>query len=169
MGTRTIRSAYGSWPGYAAALRDVVADLTDGHLALQPSPERWPLWATIGHLACQRVSWLCGFAGEPGAETTPFPDALHRCPGDEYLEPAMGSVELVDALDRTFLVIDAVLDRWTFETLDEPIVRRFGDEEWAHTRGWVIQRVFAHDLTHIAELNEAFTNAGLPPIDLWSG
>ena len=53
--------------------------MTDEHLTIRPSPERWPTWATVGHTACQRVSWLCGFASEPGAETTPVTDALHYC------------------------------------------------------------------------------------------
>jgi hypothetical protein len=30
-----------------------------------------------------------------------------------------------------------------------------------------IQRVFAHDISHIAELNEALGIAGLPQVDLW--
>jgi uncharacterized damage-inducible protein DinB len=163
----TIRAAYPSWPAYDRRLRDVVASLTDEQLAIQPSRERWPLWATIGHLACQRVSWLCGFAGEPGAETTAFPDALHRCPGDEYLAPAMDGAALVDALDATFRVVEGCLDRWTTDGLDEEIRRTFDDELWAHTRGWVIQRVFAHDVYHIAELNEALAKAGLAQVDLW--
>ena len=45
-------------------------------LAIRPTPERWPLWATIGHLACQRVSGLCGLLGEPEHSSTPFPNAL---------------------------------------------------------------------------------------------
>ena len=36
-----------------------------------------------------------------------------------------------------------------------------------HTRGSVIQRVFSHDVYHIAELNEALGVAGLPQVDLW--
>ena len=63
----TIRSAFSNWPAYEASLRSAVASLTEEQLAIRPSPERWPLWATIGHLACQRVFWLCDFAGEPGA------------------------------------------------------------------------------------------------------
>ena len=51
--------------------------------------------------------------------------------------------------------------------LDELIRRQFGDEEWVHTRGAVIQRVFAHDVYHIAELNEALGRAGLSQIVLW--
>ena len=33
-------------------------------------------------------------------------------------------------------------------------VAEWGDEERVHDRGWVIQRVFAHDVYHCAELNE---------------
>jgi len=72
MTDQTIRPAYCKWPDYNRALRDAVAGLTDEQLAIQPSPDRWPTWATVGHAACQRVFWLCDFAGEPGAETTPF-------------------------------------------------------------------------------------------------
>jgi uncharacterized damage-inducible protein DinB len=167
MTTPTIRPAYSNWPRYNRLLRDVVATLTDEQLALRPSPERWPLWATVGHVACQRVSWLCGFAGEPGEETTPFPDALHSCPGDEYLDPVLGAEALVEALDSTFRIVEGCLDRWTLDMLVEEIRRNFGGDEWVHTRGSVIQRVFAHDIYHCAELNEALGNAGLPQIDPW--
>ena len=40
-------------------------------------------------------------------------------------------------------------------------------EDWVDSRGSAIQRVFAHDVYHCAELNEAFGIAGLPQIDLW--
>ncbi|HUG47606.1 MAG TPA: DinB family protein [Candidatus Limnocylindria bacterium] len=167
MSSLTLRAAYSNWPRYNQALRDAVAQLTDEQLAVQPAPERWPLWATVGHLACQRVSWLCGFLGGPGAETTPFPDALYRCPGDEYLEPAMSAGQLADALDWTFRIIEDVLDRWTLDMLDEEIRRDFGGDLWVHTRGSVIQRVFAHDIYHSAELNEALGRAGLAQVDFW--
>ncbi len=167
MGTVTIRPAYSNWPQYNRALRDAVATLTDEQLAIRPSPERWPIWATIGHAACQRVSWLCGFLDEPGADTTPFPDALYRCPGDEYLEPVMSAGELADALDSTFAIIQNCLDAWTLDMLDEEIRRTFGDQVWVHTRGSVIQRVFIHDAYHVAELNEALGIAGLPQVSLW--
>jgi hypothetical protein len=164
----TIRSAFSTWPEYNAHLREVVAGLTDEQLAIQPSPERWPLWATVGHLACQRVSGLCGLLGEPGAETTPFPDALYSCPGDEYLEPALNASQLVEALDSTFLIIEACLDNWTFEMLDEVITRRFGTEDWVKKRGAVLERSLAHDVYHIAEINETLSRAGLRQVDLWN-
>jgi hypothetical protein len=167
MSSPIIRPAYSSWGRYQRALRDVVAALTDEQLAIRPSAERWPLWATIGHLACQRISWLCGFAEEPGGEATPFPDALYRCPGDEYLDPPMNAEQLVAALESTFGVVEGVLDRWTLGMLDEEIRRDFDGDVWAHTRGSVIQRVFSHDVWHMAEVNETLAREGLPQIDLW--
>jgi uncharacterized damage-inducible protein DinB len=163
----TIRPAYGTWPKYNQRLRDAVAALTDEQLAIQPSPERWPLWATVGHTACQRVFWLCDFAGEPGADTTPFTNAAFNCPGDDDLEHVLSAVALAEALDSTFKIVERCLDCWTPDMLKEEIRRPEWDASWVHTRGWVIQRVLSHDVYHTAELNEALGIAGLPQVDLW--
>jgi hypothetical protein len=163
----TIRPAFSLWPQVNQKLRDVVATMTEGQLAIRPSPERWPLWATVGHLACQRVFWLCDFAGEPGAATTPFTNAAYDCPGDDDLEHVLSAEQLVAALDSTFRIVDACLDGWTLEMLGEEIRHPEWDGSWARSRGAVIGRVFAHDVAHCAELNEALGIAGLPQIDLW--
>lgn len=167
MSNSTIRPAFSMWPMVNRRLRDVVATMTDEQLAIRPSPERWPLWATVGHTACQRVFWLCDFAGEPGAETTPFTDAASNCPGDDDLEHVLGAVALVEALDASFRIVERCLDRWTLDMLDEVIRRPDYGEDWVHTRGAVIQRVFSHDVSHCTELNEALGIAGLPQIQLW--
>jgi hypothetical protein len=167
MSDLAIRPAYSKWPDYNRRLRDVVAALTEDQLAMQPSPERWPLWATVGHAACQRVFWLCDFAGEPGAETTPFTNAGFNCPGDDDLEHVLSPEALATALDSTFRIVDSCLDRWTLDTLEEVLRRPEWDDSWVHTRGSVIQRVFSHDVYHIAELNDAIGNAGLAQVDLW--
>jgi hypothetical protein len=163
----TVRSAYSTWPKYNGRIRDVVGAMTDEQLAIRLSPERWPLWATVGHMACQRVFWLCDFAGEPGAETTPFTNAGESCP-DEDLDHVLSSGALVEALDSTFRIIDGCLDRWTADMLTDEIRRKWGNgNEWVRSRGFVIQRVFSHDVYHCAELNGALGIAGLPLIDLW--
>ncbi len=163
----TIRAAYSAWPDYNRRLRDVVATLTDAQLAMRPSPERWPLWASVGHTACQRVFWLCDFAGEPGAETTRFTNATYDCPGDDDLEHVLGVDQLVEALDSTFRIVEGCLDRWTLAMLDEVLRRPEWDGSWVKTRGAVIQRVFSHDVYHTAELNETLGAAGLAQVDLW--
>ena len=125
------------------------------------------MWATVGHAACQRVFWLCDFAGEPGAETTRFTDAGNNCPGDDDLENVLDAGQLVEALESTFRIVEGCLDRWTLEMLDEEIRRPDYGPDWVHLRGSVIQRVFSHDVWHCAELNETLGRAGLPLIDLW--
>jgi hypothetical protein len=163
----TIRPAYSTWPKVNRRFRDVVATMTDEQLALRPSPERWPLWATIGHAACQRVFWLCDFAGEPGAETTPFTSAANNCPGDDDLEHVLSANALALALDSTFVIVERCLERWTLEMLGEEIRHLEWDGSWVHSRGAVIQRVFSHDISHIAELNETLGVHGLSQVELW--
>ena len=163
----TIRPAYATWPKINRRFRDAVARMTVAQLALRPSPERWPLWATIGHAACQRVFWLCDFAGAPGKESTPFTNAANNCPGDDDLEHVLSADNLALALDSTFVIVESCLDRWTLEMLDEEIRHPEWDETWAHTRGFALQRVFAHDVSHITELNEALGARGLLQVDLW--
>jgi uncharacterized damage-inducible protein DinB len=164
----TIRQAYSKWPDYNNRLLAVVAAMSDAQLAIQPTPERWPIWATIGHTACQRVFWLCDFAGEPGADTTPFTNAGSNCPGDDDLEHVLSAGQLVEALESTFRIVEHCLDSWTVDSLAEELRREDWDETWVHSRGSVIQRVFAHDVYHIAEVNEALGRAGLLQIDLWN-
>ncbi|MBA2382760.1 MAG: DinB family protein [Chloroflexi bacterium] len=162
-----IRPAYIKWPEYHRRLRDIVSAMTAEQLALRPSPERWPLWATAGHTACQRVFWLCDFGGEPGKDTTPFPNAGNDCPGDDDLEHVLSAERLAAALDSTFRIVEGCLDGWNLDMLDEELRRPEWDSSWVHSRGSVMQRVFSHDVYHRAELNQTLAAAGLPQIDLW--
>ena len=165
----SIREAFSVWPHYNRRVCDIVGALSDEELAIRPSPERWPIWATVGHTACQRVFWLCVFAGESGAETTPFPDSGHCCPGDEDLEHFLDGAALVAALDSSFRIVEGCLDHWNMDMLAEEVRLQpeDGGPDWVHTRGWVLQRVCSHDVYHCAELNEALGAAGLPQVDLW--
>jgi hypothetical protein len=163
----TIRSAFATWPQHNSRLRDVVAAMSAANLAIQPTPERWPLWASIGHLACQRVFGLCDVLGEPGKESTPFPNAAYNCPGDDDLEHVLSAGELAAALDTTFVIVERCLDTWTLEMLDEVIAHPEWGPDWVNTRGFTLQRAYSHDIYHIAELNEALSANGLPLVDLW--
>jgi hypothetical protein len=163
----SIRPAYPAWPLLHRQLREVVQGLTDEQLLLQPAPDRWPIWATIGHLACQRVFWLCDFAGEPGAESTPFTNAAFDCPGDDDLENVRNAGQLVDALESTYAIVDRVLDTWTLDSLDEVLRRPEWDDSPVMARGVLVQRTYAHDVWHCAELNDTFSRHRLPLIDIW--
>ena len=167
MSNLPIRSAYGMWPQFNQRLRDVVAAMTEDQLNIRPSPERWPIWPTVGHAACQRVFWLCDFAGAPGVETTPFTDAGHACPGDDDLEHKLGVDALVEALNSSFRIVEHCLDLWTVDMLADELRRPEFGPDWVHTRASVLQRVFTHDVYHCGELSQTLGIVGLPQIDLW--
>ena len=61
-----VRPFYDRWPQYNRRLRDVIAAMTPEQLAITPSPDGMPIWATVGHTAAMRVYWLCDVDGEPG-------------------------------------------------------------------------------------------------------
>ena len=166
MPTSTVRAAYDMWPQYNRRLREVIEAMTDEQLAISPSPERAPIWATVGHTAGVRVYWLCEILGEPGAEATPFEVGAEQGWEDDLAHPR-GADELAHALESTFRIIEGCLDRWTLDALSETIERRYGDTVQVHTRGSILQRLFSHEAYHCGELSQTLGIAGLPQIDLW--
>jgi uncharacterized damage-inducible protein DinB len=164
--TTTIRPFYGMWPQYNRRLRDVIAGMSAEQLAVRPSPDRWPVWATVAHTAAVRVYWLCQVIGEPGAETTPFGDPAGFGWEDDLDHPR-GAGELVNALDTTWRLIDRCLDGWTPEMLADRIERDYDGALQVHSRGSIVQRLFSHDVYHCGELSQTLGMAGLPQIDLW--
>lgn len=162
----SIRPFYDMWRQYNRRLRDVIAAMSAEQLAVRPSPERWPVWATVGHTAAARVYWLCHVIGEPGAETTPFGDPTADGWEDDLGRPR-GAGELAEALDSTWRVVEDCLDHWTPEMLAEEIRRDYDGRIQVHTRGSVIQRLFSHDAYHCGELSQTLGIHGLPQIDLW--
>lgn len=161
-----IRQLYDRWPQYNRRLTEVVAVMTDEQLAIRPDPERWPIWATVGHTAAMRVYWLCGVLKEPGADGTPWPD-LPDDGWEDHLDQPRSAGELVWALESTWAVVDGVLDRWTPEMLGEEVERPSGDTRQVHTRSSILQRMLTHDAYHCGELSQTLGIAGLPQIDLW--
>ena len=100
------------------------------------------------------------------AETTPWPR-----PDDEGWEDTpdhpRSAAELVMALQTTWSIVDGCLDRWTPETLDEKVERRFNDTVQVHSKGSILQRLLTHDAYHCGELSQTLGIHGLPQIDLW--
>ncbi len=162
----TIRPFYDMWPQYNRRLREVIAEMTDEQLAVRPSADGWPIWATVGHDAGTRVYWICHVIGEPGAETTPFTDPEGEG-WEDHLDHPRDASELVEALDSTWRLIDGCLDRWTPEMLADQIRREYRDSVQVHSRGSILQRMFSHDAYHCGELSQTLGIHGLPQIDLW--
>jgi uncharacterized damage-inducible protein DinB len=163
----TIRLFYDRWPQYNRRLTEVVGAMSEQELAIRPAPERDPIWATVGHTAAARVYWLCGVLGEPGAETTPWPDPINDPGWEDDLDHPRSAGELVGALDTTWAIIDRLLDRWTPAMLEETFERSYGEQRQVHSRSSVLQRLSTHEAYHCGELSQTLGIAGLPQIDLW--
>ena len=161
-----IRLFYDRWPQYNRRLTEIVGAMSAEQLAIRPAPDRWPIWATVGHTAGTRVYWLCAVLGEPGASTTPF-DPLDDEGWEDDLDHPRRADELVMALDTTWAIIDQCLDRWTPAMLDETVERMYGDERQLHTRASIVQRLMTHEAYHCGELSQTLGINGLPQIDLW--
>ena len=140
--------------------------MSDEQLAIRPSADGSPIWATVGHTAGGRVYWLCDVVGEPGAETTPFADVANTGWEDDLDHPRSAD-ELVGALVSTFRVIEGRLDRWTPEMLGDLIYRDYRGTDQVHTRGSILQRLFSHKAYHCGDLSQTLGIQGLPQIDLW--
>lgn len=162
----TIRLFYDRWPQYNRRLTEIVGAMSDEQLAIRPSPERDPIWATVGHTAGGRVYWLCHVLGEPGAEATPFTDPNGVGWEDDLSHPRTAA-ELVGALDTTWAIIDGVLDRWSPAMLEETVERFYGDQRQLHSRSSILQRLLTHEAYHCGELSQTLGIARLPQIDLW--
>jgi uncharacterized damage-inducible protein DinB len=164
--TSPVGRFYDPWDDYNELIVEVVRDLSDEQLALRPAPERWPMWATIGHTAGARVYWLCTVFGEPGAELTPFkdPDAVDW---EDDLDTPRSAAELVEALESTWRVIAGCLERWTPELLFEDFAPQADKNTQVQTRQAVLARLFSHDAYHCGELSQTLGIHGLTQIDIW--
>lgn len=165
MTSTTIRRAYSMWPQYNRRLREVIAGMTDEQLAIRPAPDLLPIWATVGHTAAMRVYWICAVIGEPGADTTPFPDGMTDWADD--LDHPRHADELANAVDSTFRIIEGCLDRWTMDMLDDEIQRDYSGTTQVHSRASILQRLLTHEAWHCGELSQTLGIHELPQIDLW--
>jgi uncharacterized damage-inducible protein DinB len=165
----SIRRFYAGWETYNGRIVEVVRGMSMEQLQIRPAPDRWPIWATVAHTAGVRVFWLCGVLGEPGAESTPFPDPLNSVPWEDDEASPRRADELVLALEATWHVIDGCLDRWTPEMLGDTVSRPGASGARVHTRQSVLLRLITHDAYHCGELSQTLGIHHLPQIDLWDG
>jgi len=169
MDSTSIRPFYADWEAYHRHITDVVSAMSDEELAIRPAPELWPIWAIVGHTAGTRPYWLCSVLDEPGAETTPFwgPDGIPEDGWEDDLDHPRSAKELTHALETTWALVGAVLDRWTPEMLGETVIREYGGIRRPHTRQSILLRMLSHDAYHAGELSQTLGIHGLRQIDLW--
>ncbi|HKB28285.1 MAG TPA: DinB family protein, partial [Candidatus Limnocylindrales bacterium] len=144
-----------------------IRPLTPAQLALDGGIPAWPIWAIVGHTAGTRPYWLCSVFGEPGAEATPFPNSANEPGWEDDLSHPRSADELIGALETTWAIVEAVLERWTSDMLDEPFRREIHGKIQHHTRQSVLMRMISHDAYHAGELSQILGAADLVQVDLW--
>jgi uncharacterized damage-inducible protein DinB len=149
-----------------ASLIHRVPKLGPQELELRASPDGWPIWAMVSHIAIARVYWLCVVLMEPGAETTPFRD-----PGGEGWEDRLdvprSSGDLMFAVESSWQIVESCLARWTPEMLGETFTRERAGEIERHTRSSVLTRLVMHDSFHCGEVSSLLGAHGLESMDPW--
>lgn len=163
-----IRRFYADWTQYRSRLVDAVRHLTTEQLAISAGPDHAPIWALAAHTAGTRTYWLCGVLGEPGAETTPFPDPFAEIGWEDDLDHPRSAEELVVALETTGALIERSMDTWTTDMLEVEFERGFGDTRQLHTRRSILMRMLSHDAFHSGEISQLLGANDLPGIDLWA-
>ena len=163
----TIRPVFRAWQTYNDAIVEAVGAMSDDELALRAAPEQMPVWAIVAHLASARVYWLCGILGEPGADTTPFPDPVNDPGWEDDEDHPRGAAELVALLGSTWRIVDECLGRWTAPDLDERFVRVMPTGTQHHSRAQVLLRLVSHDAYHVGEVSQTLGTHGKNPIYPW--
>jgi len=135
-------------------------------LQLKATPDGWPIWALVSHLAGARVYWLCGILKEPGAQMTPFADPLGEG-WEDRLDVPRGSSELLFAVESSWQVIESCLARWTPEMLSETFTREAPGGIQRHTRQSVLTRLVQHDAFHSGEVSILLGTNGFAAMDPW--
>ena len=162
----SVASIYEGWPRVQALLAHRIPELGPEQLQLKATPETWPIWAILSHIAGARVYWLCGVFKEPGAETTPFPDPNGEG-WEDRLDVPRRVEELMFAVESSWRIAESCLQRWTPDMLGEKFTREFAGKVQLHTRHSVLTRLVMHDSFHCGEVSILLGTHGYASMDPW--
>lgn len=163
---------YGNWARYQELLSRAIRSMPEDELALtapfQRGGEHWPIWAIAAHVAGARAYWLCMRMGEPGIETTrAFIDPESFEGWEDDLSTPRTGAEVADALDSSWAICAAALERWTPEALSQPVEVPVDGGVVHHTRQSVLLRLITHDAYHAGEIALIQGSHGRVQLDLW--
>lgn len=170
-----LRTIQEGWENYQELLLASIGDLTDEQVGLRPTPGMWAVWQLAGHMAGARTYWLHDVLGEGDTAlrelfrvaSTTVPDLpLEDAGWEDDEDHPRGSAEIVDALRRTWVLIEDCLRRWTSDDLAVEVLRRRRSGTQTVTRQWVIWHLIEHDLHHGGEISLILGSHGLQGLDL---
>lgn len=166
---------YDGWANYQRLLLDAIGELTPEQLGLRTASHLWAVWQIAGHMAGSRTYWLHDVLGEGDpairdmfrVASTTVPDLpLEDAGWEDDEDHPRGAAEIVDALGRSWAVIDDCLQRWTPDDLAVEFSRQRPTRTQTFTRQWVIWHLMEHDLHHGGEISLILGSHGLSGLNI---
>jgi uncharacterized damage-inducible protein DinB len=166
---------YDGWANYHRLLLAAIRDLSAEQLRLRPAPGLWAVWQLAGHMAGSRAYWFHDVLGEGDpalrdlfrVTSTAVPGlAIEDAGWEDDEDHPRGPAEVVEALERSWAMIDDCLQRWTPNDLAVEFSRRRGSGTQTFTRQWVVWHLIEHDLHHGGEISLILGSHGLTGLDL---
>jgi uncharacterized damage-inducible protein DinB len=148
------------WQNYQNQLSIALARLSPEQLALRAAPDLRSIDELARHMIAVRAGWF-HYNLEEGDEDF---GAFNEWAGPGSL--ARSADELVSGLDKTWQVMQEVLERYTLADLQSTIQDEWEGKIYTYTRGWVIWHVIEHDLHHGGEIAYSLGMHGLTAPDI---
>lgn len=166
---------YDGWAAHQRRVATRIGELTADQVGLRTAPEMWTIWQLAGHVAGSRSYWFQDVLGEgdPALRerfrmtTTTVPGlALEDAGWEDDENLPRTPAELVDALGRTWGMIENCLSRWSPDDLAIRFSRPRPSGSQTFTRAWVIWHVMEHDVHHAGEISQILGAHGLAGLDM---
>ncbi|MFN8619013.1 MAG: DinB family protein [Dehalococcoidia bacterium] len=155
-----LKAFYDGFADQHGKIVETLRPLTPEQMQLRAAPAEWAIWQLASNMVGGRMYWLCFMLGEDdqgiGPEWTGWEDTP---------EHSRTSAELIEALEKTWAVVEACFDRWTLADLNVEITKdNFWGQPVTISPAWVLQRVMAHEVHHGSEISLILRVHGLPTL-----
>ena len=144
----TLSTFYESWKAYQEHIKESLAPLTEGQLALRAALNLRSVGENAAHVIGCRAGWFTHFLGEEAGE-----DVNAMRDWDVEGAPARTAAELVHGLDRTWQLMADCLARWSPADMEQTFPDDWDGKKVELSRAWVVWHVLEHDLAHGGEVS----------------
>ncbi len=164
---------FDGWKNHGSLLIAALQGLSDEQLKLRTAPHQWTVWQLAAHLAGTRTYWfdlIDGCSDELRdffrvASTTVPGLSLEDAAWEDDEDRPRDAAELVDALTRTWQMVEERLHAWSRDDLQTEFERSRGRMR-RFSRHWVIWHLMEHEIHHGGEISQILGTHGLTPLDL---
>jgi uncharacterized damage-inducible protein DinB len=156
----TLTTFYTSWKAYQDHIKESLAPLTAGQLALRAAPHLRSIGENALHIIACRAYWFTQFLGEACGEEM----KVYARWNEAALAlgvPVPTAAEMAQALDHTWQFMADCLARWSPDEMRQTFPDDWDGKVVHLSRAWVVWHVMEHDLHHGGELSLTLGMHGL--------